>query len=177
MSRSPAAKQRIVLSAARERRRMGGIIASDLSDFVRDLPPELLDVRDLGYSTGSGYGSGARREAYGRGGYAGGGRSVEREDGQAPGAPRRYRRGWRARGSTAAACAGGGKPERVVEFDPEGGSLDRAIGVWVHHPQFGRGVVVGQEGRGPDARLTVRFEGAITKKVVARFLSLLDRSS
>jgi hypothetical protein len=31
-------------------------------------------------------------------------------------------------------------------------------------------------GRGPDARLTVRFEGAITKKVVARFLSLADET-
>jgi DNA helicase-2/ATP-dependent DNA helicase PcrA len=171
------AKQRIVLSAARERRRMGGIIASDLSDFVRDLPPELLDVHDLGYSTG---GYGARRDTYGRGAYTSSaqgrvGRSVEREDGPAPGAPRRYR----PEGGRGAAVRppGGDKPERVVEFDPEGGSLDRAIGVWVHHPQFGRGVVVGQEGRGPDARLTVRFEGAVTKKVIARFLSLLDRSS
>jgi hypothetical protein len=37
--------------------------------------------------------------------------------------------------------------------------------------------VVGQEGRGPDARLTVRFAGGITKKVVARFLSLTDQES
>jgi DNA helicase-2/ATP-dependent DNA helicase PcrA len=62
----------------------------------------------------------------------------------------------------------------VVELDPDQGGIERVIGIRVHHPQFGRGVVVGQEGRGPDARLTVRFEGAITKKVLARFLSLND---
>jgi DNA helicase-2/ATP-dependent DNA helicase PcrA len=63
-----------------------------------------------------------------------------------------------------------------VELDPESAGVEHVIGIRVHHPQFGRGVVVGQEGRGPDARLTVRFEGAITKKVVARFLSLADEA-
>ena len=37
------------------------------------------------------------------------------------------------------------------------------------HPTFGRGDVVGQEGSGPDARLTVIFSGNIKKKIVARF--------
>ena len=37
------------------------------------------------------------------------------------------------------------------------------------HPTFGRGDVIGQEGSGPDARLTVIFDGNIKKKIVARF--------
>ena len=165
------AERRIVLSAARERRRMGGIMASDISDFVADLPAELLEVRDLGHATsGGGFGRyGGRRPFTG-------GRA--RTEGPAPGTPRRYFPGGERPSAPPprAKTAGGGRPERVVELDPESAGVEHVIGIRVHHPQFGRGVVVGQEGRGPDARLTVRFEGAITKKVVARFLSLADEA-
>jgi hypothetical protein len=44
----------------------------------------------------------------------------------------------------------------------------RTIGTIIH-PTFGRGDVVGQEGTGPDARLTVIFEGNLKKKIVARY--------
>jgi DNA helicase-2/ATP-dependent DNA helicase PcrA len=42
----------------------------------------------------------------------------------------------------------------------------------VSHSQFGRGVVLGVNGKGPNAKLTVRFAEAIgVKTVVARFLT------
>ncbi|MCC6333362.1 MAG: UvrD-helicase domain-containing protein [Myxococcales bacterium] len=44
-------------------------------------------------------------------------------------------------------------------------------GMRVHHGQFGRGVVVSVSGRGPTAKLTVRFDHFGVKTVVARFLS------
>jgi DNA helicase-2/ATP-dependent DNA helicase PcrA len=46
------------------------------------------------------------------------------------------------------------------------------IGVRVSHPQFGEGVVVGCEGRGERAKLTVEFRRAGTKKILAAFAEL-----
>jgi DNA helicase-2/ATP-dependent DNA helicase PcrA len=53
--------------------------------------------------------------------------------------------------------------EPAVEMGPR-----HVLGTIIH-PTFGRGDVIGQEGNGPDARLTVIFEGNIKKKIVARF--------
>ncbi|MBX7098883.1 MAG: UvrD-helicase domain-containing protein [Myxococcaceae bacterium] len=44
-------------------------------------------------------------------------------------------------------------------------------GMRVSHSQFGKGVVLDVQGRGPNAKLTVRFEAVGTKTVIARFLS------
>ncbi len=45
-------------------------------------------------------------------------------------------------------------------------------GMRVAHSQFGRGVVIDVNGRGPNAKLTVRFSDAIgVKTVIARFLT------
>src|SRR5439155_9625252 len=46
------------------------------------------------------------------------------------------------------------------------------IGVRVTHPQFGEGIVVGCEGRGERAKLTVEFRRAGTKKILAAFAEL-----
>ena len=43
-------------------------------------------------------------------------------------------------------------------------------GMTVEHPTFGPGRVLSVSGSGPDARVTVRFERAGTKKILARFL-------
>ena len=44
-------------------------------------------------------------------------------------------------------------------------------GLRVHHSQFGRGVVVDVNGKGPSAKLTVKFDNFGTKMVIARFLT------
>jgi len=44
--------------------------------------------------------------------------------------------------------------------------------VRVIHPQFGEGVVVACEGVGERAKLTVRFQRAGTKKILAAFAEL-----
>jgi hypothetical protein len=89
--------------------------------------------------------------------------------------PRRYppeSRPVSARGVLHREPAGEERSGRVVEPDLDQ-ALTRVVGARVHHAQFGAGVVVGQEGHGPEARLTVRFAGGLTKRVVARFLSLV----
>jgi DNA helicase-2/ATP-dependent DNA helicase PcrA len=50
---------------------------------------------------------------------------------------------------------------------------DSVIGARVRHSQFGEGRVVACDGRGPNAKLTVKFPDVGLKRVVARFLSPL----
>jgi len=141
------AKRRVVLSAARVRRRMGGFMDSSISDFVHELPEDLLEVIDR-----SGYDAGAAARR----------RSPGAAVGRAPAT--------RVLAAERVPAAG-----RVFVPDPDAdGSWTRAVGARVYHAQFGRGVVVGQEGGGPDARLTVRFGGAVVKKVLARYLTVIQ---
>jgi DNA helicase-2/ATP-dependent DNA helicase PcrA len=67
---------------------------------------------------------------------------------------------------------GGASRARRYERDRGAEYVDsgprRTIGTIIH-PTFGRGDVVGQEGTGPDARLTVIFAGNLKKKIVARY--------
>lgn len=51
----------------------------------------------------------------------------------------------------------------------EGGDVD-VRGMRVRHTQFGKGIVIGVNGRGPNAKLSVRFETVGEKTVIARFL-------
>jgi DNA helicase II / ATP-dependent DNA helicase PcrA len=44
-------------------------------------------------------------------------------------------------------------------------------GLKVHHSQFGRGIVISVNGRGPNAKLVVRFATVGEKTVIARFLT------
>jgi DNA helicase-2/ATP-dependent DNA helicase PcrA len=53
--------------------------------------------------------------------------------------------------------------------DFDGG--DDVRGTRVTHEQFGRGVIVECDGRGPNAKLTVRFDSVGLKRVIARFLT------
>jgi DNA helicase-2/ATP-dependent DNA helicase PcrA len=60
-------------------------------------------------------------------------------------------------------------PERVAQ---DAGGRKGPIGVRVNHPQFGEGVVVACEGVGERAKLTVQFQRAGTKKILAAFAEL-----
>jgi DNA helicase II / ATP-dependent DNA helicase PcrA len=60
-------------------------------------------------------------------------------------------------------------PDRVAQ-DARGGR--GPVGVRVIHPQFGEGVVVACEGVGERAKLTVQFQRAGTKKILAAFAEL-----
>jgi len=66
-----------------------------------------------------------------------------------------------------------------VQFDPssfrsrsEPRSRDLRRGARVRHEQFGEGVILRMEGAGGDAKLTVYFERAGTKKFIAKFAKL-----
>jgi DNA helicase-2/ATP-dependent DNA helicase PcrA len=53
----------------------------------------------------------------------------------------------------------------------QGSGSDEVKGMRVSHSQFGRGVVVSVNGRGSNAKLTVRFDDVGEKTVIARFLA------
>ncbi|HEX7150087.1 MAG TPA: UvrD-helicase domain-containing protein [Thermoanaerobaculia bacterium] len=68
-----------------------------------------------------------------------------------------------------------------VQFDPsairaakqaEAPKADFARGARVRHEQFGVGTILTMEGSGPEAKLTVYFEGAGSKKFIAKFAKL-----
>jgi DNA helicase-2/ATP-dependent DNA helicase PcrA len=42
----------------------------------------------------------------------------------------------------------------------------------IHHPKYGRGTVLRQEGDGDDAKLTVNFPGYGLKKLVAKYAGI-----
>ena len=83
--------------------------------------------------------------------------------------------------------AGGGGADRDVALDPEesgsGAGPDAHDDVFdtrakkVYHPSYGPGVVLSVEGKGAEARVLVRFAGAIRKKIVAKYLKWEDEES
>ncbi|MFT3842217.1 MAG: UvrD-helicase domain-containing protein [Myxococcaceae bacterium] len=60
--------------------------------------------------------------------------------------------------------------DQSTDFHQDSASGD-VRGMKVSHSQFGRGVILEAVGKGPNAKLTVRFETVGTKTVIARFLS------
>ena len=48
------------------------------------------------------------------------------------------------------------------------------IGMKIRHPSFGAGIIKAKEGMGADAKLTVIFPGTGQKKLIARYVSMLE---
>ncbi len=67
-----------------------------------------------------------------------------------------------------------------VQFDPsairtaksEAPRAELKRGVRVRHEQFGDGTILTMEGSGPDAKLTVYFDRAGSKKFIAKYAKL-----
>jgi DNA helicase-2/ATP-dependent DNA helicase PcrA len=65
--------------------------------------------------------------------------------------------------------------QRAFPRGPGGGTLRPAQSSksqTIHHPKYGRGVVVRREGDGEDAKLTVSFPGYGLKKIVAKYAGI-----
>ncbi len=89
-------------------------------------------------------------------------------------------RGWReAPGEGAAHSIGSFFKDSAVQFDPSAirparvePKAELKRGVRVRHETFGEGVILTMEGSGPDAKLTVYFDRAGSKKFIARYAKL-----
>jgi DNA helicase-2/ATP-dependent DNA helicase PcrA len=69
-----------------------------------------------------------------------------------------------------------------VKFDPSAihaasakgeGKAELKRGQRVRHEQFGDGTILTMEGSGPDAKLTVYFDRAGSKKFIAKYAKLI----
>ena len=146
------ARERLVLTRARHRILFGSSQNNPPSRFLREIPADL--VRTFGVEPDQPQ----RRptnETW-----------VEPVDDSGVGTQRR-----------ALAAAAGAAAHREPEIDytvsqetHTGGALP--IGTRVRHPQFGVGVVRRNEGTGAGTKLTVQFERAGLKKLIARFAPL-----
>jgi DNA helicase-2/ATP-dependent DNA helicase PcrA len=167
------AKRRLTLSLARRRMgfREGGpsFRSMEPSRFLTDLPPEL-------------FGAAVAREVRAREARASpapGAPIVRRHPGALPGEPHieldpsvAGAQGLPgARGRPAAPRAERGEPVVDYAFDQrdEAAGAPFARGERVLHPSLGDGLVVACDGRGSEAKVTVRF-GIGEKRVLARFL-------
>jgi len=61
---------------------------------------------------------------------------------------------------------------RPARTEPKGAGGDLKRGARVRHDQFGDGTILTMEGSGPDAKLTVYFDRAGSKKFIAKYAKL-----
>jgi DNA helicase-2/ATP-dependent DNA helicase PcrA len=158
------AKRRLTLSLARRRMGYGeggpSFRSMEPSRFLSDLPPEL-------------FGAAVAREVRARDAQARG-PVIRRHPGSLPQEPHieldPHAELAHPVPSRPSAAALPGEPVIDYEFDqrPEAGG-PFARGERVVHPSLGVGVVLGTDGVGRDAKVTVRFEAG-EKRVLARFL-------
>jgi DNA helicase-2/ATP-dependent DNA helicase PcrA len=170
------AKQRLTLSLARRRIGYGADGPSyrsmEPSRFLADLPPELFGLVRSAAPALAPTGPVARAPVVRRHPGALPGEPHIEEDGDAGSLPGEPAAGSGAAARLRASARPAGEPTVDYSFDqrPEtaGKPFSRGEPVW--HDALGAGMVLGCDGAGRDAKVTVRFEDAGEKRVLARFL-------
>jgi DNA helicase-2/ATP-dependent DNA helicase PcrA len=162
------AKRRLTLSLARRRMGFGeggpSFRAMEPSRFLVDLPPEL-------------FGAAVAREVRAREARlapAARGPVIRRHPGALPGEPHIEldgEAGERPAPPPRRPAPPRGEPVVDYDFDQraDAGAVPFARGERVSHPSLGEGVVLSCDGRGAEAKVTVRFDAG-EKRVLARFL-------
>jgi DNA helicase-2/ATP-dependent DNA helicase PcrA len=162
------AKDDVLLTAAAFRRRFDGAWGAQVSRFVDEIPPQLLEREDEGPGSYGAPSQPLRTSAASRGRSA---RSTPRDPEQARwGDGRTYQRDDVADVALDADEVPGGPTHGVTAAPVRSAAARRAVGQRVLHERFGSGTVLEAEGEGPGMKLTVRFTGAI-KKVLAGFVT------
>ncbi len=141
------ARHRLALTTCRRRRIAGRWQDRMESPFLGELPPELLEIERSPELFTPDRSTAGVYSFFGRGGGAGAG-AVFPSTGHAP------------------AGAGG----RTVVPEPEGEEVRR--GSRVRHPTLGEGTVLSIEGAGEQTKLTVYFQRAGKRKLLAKYANL-----
>jgi DNA helicase-2/ATP-dependent DNA helicase PcrA len=163
------AKQRLTLSLARRRIGFGEggptYRSMEPSRFLADLPPELFGLPGRGAPAAPAAPQARAPLVRRHPGALEGEPHIEVDEeaearAPAPRVPASLRRG------------GGGDPRVDYSFDqrPEAAGRPFSRGEAVWHEALGEGMVLACEGAGRDAKVTVRFDEAGEKRVLARFL-------
>jgi ATP-dependent DNA helicase UvrD/PcrA len=140
------ARSRLVLTGAARRRVFGEYKASKPSQFIDEIPAELVERLAPSFSSSSYQGSFAHYDfttnPYGRGGRRGGDRVRETS------------------------------PTYAYEDEDQSTGLALTLGMEVRHPQFGVGTVLSIEALNDDTKLVVRFNTVGRKTLRAKFARL-----
>jgi DNA helicase-2/ATP-dependent DNA helicase PcrA len=148
------AERKLFISHAQTRRRAGEIMPGRPSSFLEPLPPELFDEMD---TPGLVRARRAGEARWSRRGHLPGAGSSGWRDRPQQRAPRR----------SAAADDGVRIDYSDAQDVPRFGAGER-----VHHPTFGRGVILELTGLGPDRKAVIDFDGIGRRKVVLRYANL-----
>jgi DNA helicase II / ATP-dependent DNA helicase PcrA len=142
------AERRLVLTGAARRRVFGEYQSTAPSRFLEEIPEELIERREAGYSSGR---QRAVPEGTFRAGFPSGGGGPRRPSGAVSQTPPAFR----YEDEDQSQAAGALRP-----------------GQRVRHPQFGVGTVLSIEPGYDDTKLTVSFANVGRKKLLARFAKL-----
>ncbi len=140
------ARNRLHLLRACRRFAYGNLIETESSRFLAEVPEDLTSKTELRAEWYGDRSSGSRRTAASRPGPVREGWHYELED-----------------------------PASVTHLEP---GIDEyvddflAVGKWVLHPHWGRGVIVSREGSGADMKLSIRFKGNQLKRVAVAYAQL-----
>ena len=140
------ARNRLHLLRACRRFAYGNLIETESSRFLAEVPEDLTSKTELRAEWYGDRSSGSRRTPASRPGPVREGWHYELED-----------------------------PASVAHLEP---GIDEyvddflAVGKWVLHPSWGRGVIVSREGSGADMKLSIRFKGNQLKRVAVAYAQL-----
>ncbi len=138
------AKKELTLTAARERMVHGETHLNEVSRFVKDIPPELMETQEKTSSLKGSFGSGGNERRAG-------GQSVYSKASEAFHA----------------------KAFEPRQFEVKSGDgLNYTVGDRVYHAKFGDGTVTAITEGGRDYEVTVEFDDAGTRKMFAAFAKL-----
>ena len=174
------AESHLVLTSAARRRTFGEYHSTDPSRFLAEIPGSLIRIEDAPRARAyPRAGQGGRAGRGGQGGYPGRG-----GPGGYPGpggyAARGERGGYPGRGGRTRSDGYGSRrpdPEAGAPFEHDDADEDQSAGgisrgARVRHPSFGTGTVLSVEPVAGDLKLTVRFNAAGDKKLLARYANL-----
>jgi len=169
------AQKHLLLASASSRYVFGQSRMMEPSRFVAEIPEHLVKVTQVESRTPS-WGTppgAARRQRWssGDGKSSGGGSSKSGSSSSGSSSSSRAKHL-----STAGYNAPAAKAPAGVHYEMDEGSAPDsndplAVGRWVKHPNFGRGMITEREGTGEDTKITVRF-GSMSKRILVAYAQL-----
>ncbi|MBI3351839.1 MAG: UvrD-helicase domain-containing protein [Nitrospirae bacterium] len=151
------AREKLILTSAKNRRMYGSVQFNSPSRFIEDIPVEFVQKKELNREKPPKtpvYREKIIEKRFQRGYLPG--EQGERE-GEAPEKP--YVR-----------C--GTSPKASSEGGGDASPHHRRVNQSVVHPLWGRGVILSSDGEGDDLRMTIRFESSGTKKMALKYANL-----
>ena len=157
------AKKRVVISCARSRMLYGSTTRNRPSRFLQEMPPQLLETHEQSPRTAYGGFGGGYQSVSQDSGYT---RRFTREETTSPVIPSSYK-AW----SNSGGKPGGGIGTKSAKPAPSSAE-NWQVGDTVEHKTFGIGNILNVQPMGNDLLLTIAFDKAGTKKIMATFAKL-----